>query len=219
MKPYYQDDHVTLFHGDCLEVTEWTTADVLVTDPPYGQAYKSNMDRGNRTKWHQVIRGDETTGVRDSMFALWDNTKASIIFGTWKTPKPVNTKQVVVWDKTPCGFMGDLAIPFGNAHEEIYCSGKTGWTGKREASIIRAQMLMSSDKNRPDHPTPKPVPLMEKLVGKTTGVIADPFAGSGSTLIAARNLSRRAIGVELDEGYCELIATRLSQQAFDLEGL
>lgn len=219
MTLYYKDDYVTLFHGDCLEVTEWTRADVLVTDPPYGQGYKSNMDRGNRTKWHEPIRGDETTHVRDSMLELWDDTKASLVFGTWKTDKPTTTRQVVIWDKTPCGFMGDLAIPFGNAHEEIYCGGRTGWTGKREASIVRAQMLMSSDKNRPDHPTPKPVPLMEKLVGKTIGVIADPFAGSGSTLIAARNLSRHAIGVELDEEYCELIATRLSQQAFDLEGL
>jgi DNA modification methylase len=219
VKPYYQDDLVTLYHGDCLEVSEWLSADVLVTDPPYGQAYKSNMDRGSRTEWHDVISGDGTTEARDSALKLWGDERAALVFGTWKTNKPKETRQVVVWDKTPCGYMGDLSIPFGNAHEEIYCLGRVGWSAGREASIVRAQMLMSGDKNRPNHPTPKPVGLMEKLVSKTVGVIADPFAGSGATLIAARNLGRTAIGVELEEKYCELIATRLSQQAFDLEGL
>lgn len=71
-----------------------------------------------------------------------------------------------------------------------------------------------------DHPTPKPVPLMEALVERTPpGVIADPFAGSGSTLIAARNLGRKVIGVELEEKYCELIVKRLQQQTFDFASL
>lgn len=219
VKPYYQDDLVTLYHGDCLQITEWLEADVLITDPPYGQAYKSNMDRGSRTEWHDEISGDQTTDLRDDALNMWGSEKAGLVFGTWKTSRPHLTKQVVIWDKTPCGFMGDLQIPFGNAHEEIYCIGNAGWFGTREASIIRAQMLMSNDKSRPNHPTPKPVGLMEKLVAKTLGVIADPFAGSGATLIAARNLGRKVIGVELEEKYCELIVSRLSQQVFDLGGL
>jgi DNA modification methylase len=219
MKPYFENDLITLYHGDCLEVTEWLGADVLVTDPPYGQAYKSNMDRGTRTAWHDSIAGDNDATARNACLELWGDERAALVFGTWKVEKPSKTRQTVIWDKTPCGFMGDLAIPFGNAHEEIYCLGKQGWTGNREASVINVQMLMSADANRPDHPTPKPIGLMEKLVSKTVGTIADPFAGSGATLIAARNLGRRAIGVELEEKYCELIATRLSQEAFDLGGI
>jgi len=174
------------------------------------------MDRGSRANWHDNIAGDATTETRDSALEFWGVEKAALVFGTWKTDKPKHTKQVVIWDKTPCGFMGDLQIPFGNAHEEIYCRGNNGWTGKREASIVRAKMLMSGDSSRPDHPTPKPVGLMEKLIAKTEGVIADPFAGSGATLLAARNLGRKVIGVEMEEKYCELIANRLSQQTFDL---
>jgi DNA modification methylase len=219
MKPYFENDLITLYHGDCLEVTEWLEADVLVTDPPYGQAYKSNMDRGTRTAWHDSIAGDNDATARNACLELWGDERAALVFGTWKVEKPSKTRQTVIWDKTPCGFMGDLAIPFGNAHEEIYCLGKQGWTGNREASVINVQMLMSADANRPDHPTPKPIGLMEKLVSKTVGTIADPFAGSGATLIAARNLGRRAIGVELEEKYCELISTRLSQEAFDLGGI
>ena len=172
------------------------------------------MNRGNRQNWHEVIKGDDDVAVRDNALALWGDEKAGLVFGTWKVEKPKQTKQTVIWDKTPCGFMGDLSIPFGSAHEEIYCIGKNGWTGTRESSIINVQMLMSGDANRPDHPTPKPVGLMERLIAKTEGVIADPFAGSGATLLAARNLGRKVIGIELEERYCDLIANRLSQQVF-----
>ena len=217
--PYFQNDLVTLYHGDCLEVTEWLNADVLVTDPPYGVDYKSNMDRGGRTNWHDKIKGDENLEVRNKALSLWGSNQAALVFGTWKAEKPADTKQTVIWDKSPCGFMGDLSIPFGSSHEEIYCLGKDGWAGKRQGSIVKAQMLMSADRDRPDHPTPKPIGLMEMLINKTVGVIADPFAGSGSTLIAARNLGRHSIGVEFEEKYCELIASRLSQDAFDFGGI
>ncbi len=182
-------------------------------------SYKSNMDRGSRTNWHEKINGDKNTNLREAVLNLWGKEKAALVFGTWKVEKPANTKQTVIWDKTPCGFMGDLSIPFGSAHEEIYCLGKIGWTGIREASIIKAQMLMSANKNRPNHPTPKPIGLMEKLISKTLGIVADPFAGSGATLIAARNLGRKAIGVEIEEKYCELIANRLAQDSFNFGGM
>ena len=219
MKPYFEDDVVSLYHGDALEVTEWLLADVLVTDPPYGMAYKSGMDRGNRLEWHDKIAGDESTDVRDRALELWGDEKAALVFGTWRVARPAKTKQLVIWDKSPCGFMGDLTIPFGPTHEDIYCLGKSGWGGKRQMSVLNIPMLMSGDSARPDHPTPKPIALMEILIGKTVGTIADPFAGSGATLMAARNLGRKVIGVELDEKYCELIANRLSQQVFDFGSL
>lgn len=217
MKPYYQDDYVTLFHGDCLEVTEWVNADVLVTDPPYGMSYVSHASKYNGPS--EKIAADDTTQIRDDAIALWEPEKAAIVFGTWRVPKPNNVKQLVIWDKGDSPGMGDLSIPFGPSHEDIYILGKTGFTGKRQSSVIRVPTLSAADSRRPDHPTPKPIGLMEKLIEKTVGVIADPFAGSGATLIAARNLSRKVIGVELEEKYCEMIAGRLSQQTFDFEAL
>jgi len=219
MSVYYQDDYVTLYHGDCLEHTEWLEADVLVTDPPYGMAYKSGMDRGSRTNWHENIKGDDSPELRDNILKNWGTQKAAIVFGTWRIERPAQTKQLVIWDKGNSAGMGDLLIPFGPSHEDIYIIGKKGWRGKREPSVIRAQMLMSGDKNRPNHPTPKPIGLMEKLISKTLGTVADPFAGSGATLIAARNLGRKAIGVELEEKYCEIIASRLANQTFDFSQL
>lgn len=219
--PYYQDDSVTLYHGDCMEVAEWLDADVLVTDPPYGMDYTGFGGRKGeprRVGGRVAVTGDRTAEARDSALRLWA-AKPALVFGRWNVARPANTRMRLVWDKTPCGFMGDLSLPWGAAEEEIYVLG-SGFVGKREANVIRAQTLMSADSRRPDHPTPKPVALMEALIKKCPpGVIADPFAGSGATLIAARNMGRKAIGVDVEERYCELIVKRLAQQAFDFEGM
>lgn len=212
-KPYFQNDLVTLYHGDCLEITEWLQADVLVTDPPYGMSYKSG-----RNKSLTAIHGDTDLNVRDASLKLWSD-KPAIVFGTWKAERPVGVKQLIVWDKRGgAGFSGDLNMPWADITEEIYVFG-TGWLGPRVPAIYSIPTLPAA--NRPDHPTPKPVGLMEKLMHhiEPSKVLADPFAGSGATLLAARNLGRKVIGVEMEEKYCELIAIRLSQEAFDFGGM
>lgn len=214
VQPYYQDDQVTIYHGDCLEITEWLDADVLVTDPPYGMAYESNFNRDRRNvKTGISVASDHSIEARDDMLARWGD-KPALVFGRWKEPRPIATVARLVWDRGYHG-MGDLSFPWGPAEEEIYALGK-GFRGEREPNIIRVHALMSGDKNRPDHPTPKPVALLERLIDKCPlGIVADPFAGSGSTLIAARNLGRQSIGVEVEERYCELIAKRLDQMCLD----
>ena len=207
-KPFYQDDWVSLYHGDCLELADlWTVADVLVTDPPYGIAHRSGwLDR--------PIAGDETTVARESVIDIW-GFKAAIMFGTWRVPRPSFVRQLVVWDKGDSPGMGDLSLPWGPSHEDIYIMGE-GFQGRRTGSVIRYPTLSAGSTERPDHPTPKPVPLMEELIRKCPpGVIADPFAGSGSTLVAAKALGRRAIGVELEERYAEIAARRLAQDVLD----
>lgn len=218
MKPYYQDDYVTLYLGDCLtEHREWLEADVLVTDPPYGMAYLSGWDSKDR-----AIKNDKETSVRNKALNAW-GTKPAAVFGTWKEPRPEKTKHLVIWDKTlgTGAGMGDLDASWGNSHEEIYILGE--WKRgdrKRHSSVIQTRDGLRSLSGKTGHPTPKPIPLMETIIkASPPGVIADPFAGSGSTLLAAKNLGRRAIGVELEEKYCEIIAKRLSQEVLDFSNL
>lgn len=210
MKPYYQDAFVTLFHGDAMEIDEWRNADVLVTDPPYGMSYVSNMGKTATRK----IANDENAQLRDNALALWGD-KPALVFGTWRVERPAATRNLIVWDKGDSPGMGDLSMPWGNAHEEIYVLGR-GFVGTRRPNVYRVNTLAPTASYRPNHPTPKPIALMEQLVSYCPpGIIADPFAGSGATLVAARNQARFAIGVEIDEEYCELIANRLSQGVFD----
>jgi len=198
--PYYEGDGITLYLGDCREVTAWLDADVLVTDPPYGVAYKSGWDNRFRDA---VIRNDETTEARDTVLAAWGERPA-LVFGSWKMPRPSQTRAVLTWDKGTVG-MGDLSIPWFPCTEEVYVLG-SGWVGSRSSGVLR-----HVGRNE-HHPTEKPLPLLHELLAKCPpGVIADPFAGSGSTLVAARNLGRLAVGVEIEERYCEAIATRLAQ--------
>ena len=211
---YYSDDLVTLYHGDCLEVTEWLSADVLVTDPPYGVGFQSS--RPIETQRKPKIIGDESLAARDNALAAWGD-KPALVFGTWRTERPANIRQRLIWAKGDDPGIGDLSMPWGYGDEEIYVLGR-GWLGKRRTNVYRTPKVAYT--NNPGHPTPKPIPLMEALIEYAPpGVIADPFAGSGATVIAARNLGRKVICVEIEEAYCELIVKRLSQQAFDLGSL
>lgn len=231
MKPYFEDDWVTLYHGDCLELADvWTGADVLVTDPPYGVAFRSA--RRTRSERFDAIAGDDTLAARDKVLSAWGNRPA-LVFGTWRRPRPEGTRQRLVWVKGDDPGLGDLNMPWGFGDEEIYVLG-SGWVGGRRTNVYRMPKVAAS--NNPGHPTPKPVPLMEALLEHVDPalVVADPFAGSGATLLAARNMGRKVIGVELEEKYCEVIARRLertplpmlataapvsSTGVFDLEGL
>lgn len=219
MKPYYQDDLITLYHGDCLENPEpWLSADILVTDPPYGMNFQSSWRTGADRM--DTIRGDLDTSCRDSAISLWGPDRPALVFGRYSIPAPVGERQRLIWWKEGNPGMGDLKLPWGPAHEDIHLLGhgwdvaKTGY--KRSGSVIATHGVRggaSGEENATGHPTPKPVPLMELLIGRCpTGVIGDPFAGSGATLRAAKNLGRKAIGFEIEERYCEIAAQRLAQE-------
>lgn len=214
--PYYQDELVTLYHGDCREVVEWLDAGVLITDPPYGQAYVSNRARSGPS---EAIADDDTTEARDDVLELWGHTKPALVFGTWKVQRPKRLRHLLVWDKGNDPGTGDLSMPWGNSAEEVYVFG-AGWNGTRRSNVLRFPRLASQSGERPNHPTPKPLGLMEHLISYAPpGVIADPFAGSGSTLVAARSLGRSAIGVEVKREYCDLIVSRLAQGSLFAQGV
>ena len=224
MPLYYQDDFVTLYHGDCLtEHRGWLDADVLVTDPPYGILWDQRKGRyGNDTtvnsrKIKAAVRNDEDTNARDGALRDWGKRPA-IVFGSWKRTAPAGVQHRLIWDKAGA-YSGPLVSAFYSADEEIYILG-TGFikSSPPQRSVIRTTEHRSVATAQAGHPTPKPVDLMELLVARCPdGIIADPFSGSGSTLVAAKNLGRTAVGVEIEEKYCEIIAKRLSQDLLELE--
>lgn len=217
MQPYFQDEHIRLYLGDCIELAEqWIQADVLITDPPYG------VNHSTHGKNAPIVAGELRTGrsakrvltrehtlVRDKALERW-GTKPALVFGSWRAPRPEDTRFRLIWDKQIPG-MGGVGV-WKPQDEEIYVCGE--WPNPRtisrtDSSVLHFRALRG--KARPNHPTPKPVDLMDYLIGRSPeGLIADPFAGSGATLLAAKQLGRECVGVEIDEAYCELVATRLT---------
>lgn len=218
---YYQDDLVTLYHGDCREVTAWLEADVLVTDPPYGRAWKQG-DTGKGRGWasdnHAGIAGDATTETRDAALAMWVTwrwgDRTAIVFGDLMLPPPTGTKHVLIYDKgNDAGFTGAVGGYRRNV-EAIYLvgSGHGSGLGGRTAILSTRTSAGGNLARTTGHPHTKPLDVMSELILNThLHVVADPFAGSGSTLVAAKHLGKRAIGVELEERYCEIAAKRLAQ--------
>lgn len=224
--PYYQDEHVTLYYGDCLtEHRGWLQADALVTDPPYGRDWKQGNIK--EARWlkaqdsdaHSGIANDGDTTVRDAVLSAY-STRSWIAFGDLMLQPPEATKLTAIYwkDSGTSGFRGAVAGVRRDA-EAIYFGGRqaTGLGGR--SSVFRFGGSVSGSHGltgATGHPHTKPVSLMEALIELLPpGTIADPFAGSGSTLVAARNLGRKAIGVELEERYCEVVAKRLSQDVLD----
>ena len=211
MSLYYQDELVTLWHGSCLEIGEWLQADVLITDPPYGVAWPAgalHSRKDLRESSVQSIIGDENTEVRDEVLDRWEG-KPAIVFGTCRKPRPQNVTHRLIWHKKG-RHPGVSPAPIFPNDEEIYLIGG-GWLGPPSPTVITTTEQRAQQPKIFGHPTPKPVGLMEHLVSKSPpGIIADPFAGSGTTLVAASNLGRVAIGCELEEAYCEIIAQRLA---------
>jgi site-specific DNA-methyltransferase (adenine-specific) len=215
-EPYYQDEHVTLYHGDCLEITAWLEADVLVTDPPYGTesvGWDVSYGRGRNRRHGRndlapgVIQNDETAETRDAALRLWGKRPA-IVFGSPRRPEPPGDwVDRLVWDKKRLGMNGG---PWRYRHESIYVTAGFERRDNESPSVLTAWPDQSQ------HIHAKPLGLMTSLVNcAPPGVIADPFAGSGSTLVAASNLGRKAVGVEIEERYCEMLASRLSQGCLD----
>lgn len=225
MRPYYEADGITIYHGDCREVLpsiEPASVALLVSDPPYGMAFG-----GFRGVQANVSADGARQGVRIVRQMLFEARPVLrpdahlYLFCHWESwpdfydaaSGAVNIKNALVWHKDRGG-MGDTATEYARDYEIILYGalGRKPLQGRRDGAVLRGHPPVRSQDRQ--HPTEKPVDLLAYLVRKSSeagDAVLDPFAGSGSSLVAARNLGRRAIGIEIEERYCEIAAQRLSQ--------
>lgn len=223
MTPYYESKRVTLYLGDAFDVAASLPAksvDLIVTDPPYGVNFRSNWSQRFET-----LMGDDGTLDVPALLSLALKAlrprRHVYVFGPDDLSALPLQMSPLIWDKGHVG-MGNLSVPWGPQHEPItfgvYTPNKKDrqeGRGSLSARMRKGSVLRVSQwggRGTTHHPTEKPVELMRQLIESSSVIgetVLDPFAGSGSTLIAATLTGRRAIGVELDEGYCEVAAKRL----------
>jgi site-specific DNA-methyltransferase (adenine-specific) len=216
MKPYYDDGRgIVIYHGDCREILpSLPKVDLVLTDPPYGEVNQEDsglrcLDKGSADE----IKGGELEAILSidsDCFYVWCGTEQvsllragfvarafSTRLGIWEktNPSPMNGQFIWLSGLEACVFAKRNGAPFNE-----FCKSAI-WKGPTESVT--------------EHPTEKPIWLFHKLIlasSNQSQTILDPFMGSGTTLRAAKDLGRKAIGIEIEERYCEIAARRLQQE-------
>ena len=229
MRPYYERDGITIYHGDCREILPTLAAgsvDLVLTDPPYGDVTHEGARGGNGTRTLVDFASTTSADLTDFLERLspicrrwfvatmeWRHISDMerrppegwrfVRFGIWVKP---NGAPQFTGDRPATGWEGVAIL-----HKD---GGRMAWNGGGHHAVWTANKIEG------DHPTQKPLPLVSKWVGLFSDpgdLVFDPFMGSGTTLRAAKNMGRRAIGIELEERYCEIAARRLSQEVMIFE--
>jgi DNA modification methylase len=222
MRPYYQDDFVTLYHGDArslISKISLETVGAVVTDPPYGIGWKRSAHAARGSSAHAGIANDDDTTVRDEVLALTAPIPA-VVFGSFYAPRPEDVRQVLVyWKPADAGVVGSTT-GYRRDVEPVYLVGPWPQRNVEWPGVLRScRRSIAAITRETGHPHTKPLDVMRDVIDRCPpGTVLDPFAGSGTTLLAAKDLRRPAIGIELEEGYCRVIAGRLSQDALDFGG-
>ena len=215
MTPYYEHAGITIYHGDCREVLPAIRGGcdgaLLLTDPPYGIAYDATHSKYKNGTSYGVAEWDREPFDPSHLVGLGLN---SIIWGgNCFSQRLPPSSAWVAWVKIARQDanirQSDCELAWSN------CIGRS-----RVFTHLWIGAYRESESGVPNaHPTQKPIALMKWCIGisKTPGLVLDPYLGSGSVLVAAKDLGRRAIGIEIEERYCEIAAKRLSQEVLPLE--
>jgi len=215
VEPYYHDERagIAILLGDCREILPGLEADAVVTDPPYGigEARKkhASRDRFPVRRGYGAAAWDDAPPDAELMALVLGAATFAIVFGGNFHRLPPSPCWLV-WDKDNggCDF-ADCELAWTNL------PGAVRRLKHRWAGMVQEP---GAEREHRQHPTQKPLPVMKWAIQRlpdTTQTILDPFMGSGTTLRAAKDLGRKAIGIEIEERYCEIAAKRLAQEVFD----
>lgn len=212
-------DHA-IVHGDCLEVMKRIpdkAIDLVLTDPPYGISLKTNDNERKRGKIaesrdYDPVFGDDKPFEPGPFLKRFHSVPIFLFGGNYYCHKLPQVASWYVWDKRD-GVQSD-----DNADCELIWSN-LGSPARIFRHLWKGCIRASERSCRRYHPTQKPVLLMEWLIephSKPGDVVLDPFPGSGTTLVAAKQLGRRGIGIEIERKYCEIAEERLRQEVLAL---
>lgn len=236
MTPYYQDDHCTIYHGDCLEVLpEITGVDLVFTSPPYN---KGSDGTSKGKEWSRLANGYgvHDDNMSDAEYVAWQQQVVTLCMGTltdtgalFYQHKPIAKgerfinpmrlipdqfaiRQIVTWVRAG-GFQRD-GYHLCPEYEWVLVVPQDGW---RVADRSVGDCWNVAPSIDAQHPASFPIQLPKIAIrASDPGTILDPFMGSGTTLRAAKDLGRKAIGIEIEEKYCEIAAKRLGQEVLPL---
>lgn len=214
MTPYYDDGTCVIYHGDCREVLPAVANPIdvglLLSDPPYGIDYKPLRGANGSKMWGtETVTGDAEPFDPAHLLRY----RRVVLFGAnHYADRLPPSGGWIVWDKTPRGIRDGF----------IYSHAELAWSnviGRVEKFALEWQ---GASRQGEDflHPTQKPIALMRWIIQRFSeedDLVVDPYLGAGSTLVAAKEVGRRAIGIEIEERYCEIAAKRLSQETLGLE--
>jgi len=205
---YYQDQHITLHHGDCREIAPTLGRfDLLLTDPPYGIKWSGTGFKKQPLLDHEEAKTWDEKPDRDTLLMLKELAKHSIFWG----------------GNYLCDVLGCFVCPLiwdKETGANPFADGEMAWTSFKSGTmrIYRHQWcgaFKDSERGvRNEHPTQKPIELMKWCIGLTPEpkTIFDPFAGSGTTGRAAKDLGLHCTMIEREERYCEIAAKRMAQE-------
>jgi site-specific DNA-methyltransferase (adenine-specific) len=227
MKPYYDEGGITIYHGDCRDVLASldVAADLLLADPPYGMQFSGQ----SVTSVQANISADGVRhGVRVLRQAMFEAVPRLaldahlLLFCHWQSwpdfydalGSYTNVKNALIWHKK-AGGQGNIRADYIRDYEVILY----GRIGNRPIGGEGSYSNVLTGFTRPGadrhHPTEKPYALLSHLIERhcpAGGLVLDPFMGGGSMLVAAKERGRKAIGIEIEERYCEIAANRLAQE-------
>jgi DNA modification methylase len=211
MKPYYEHAGITIYHGDCREILPTLEkVDLVLTDPPYGigaswaeREWVTKTFTGSSRLWGKGEKWDDSTPDEYVIERAVKAGTAAIVWGGNYFNLPP-ARQWLVWDKIQKFSGADAELAWTNLGGSVRCF-----------RMSRVEAFGNNCESKKVHPTEKPMALMRWCVDQVktdVSSILDPFMGSGTTLRVAKDLGIGAVGVELEEKYCEMAANRLAQE-------